>query len=110
MQTGVFEGRLADAVKVNGEGEKAVSIFTLISNEYAGKDEQSGEAQERKVAVQFAASGSKGKVIAEHVKKGDQLVIQYRIENNVYEKEGEKVYSYNFKVRDFSFGAKKQES
>jgi single-strand DNA-binding protein len=37
--------------------------------------------------------------------KGDQLIVDYRIENNNFQKDGEDVYGYNFVVEDFTFGA-----
>lgn len=103
MQTNVFEGYLAKDVVVNGEGDAAVSRFTLIANEYAGKDEQQN-TKERVVALPFSAFGGRGKAIAEHCAKGDQLIVQFRIENNEFEKDGVKQYGFNFIVTEFSFG------
>lgn len=105
MQKNVFVGNLARPASVTGQGDRAVARFTLIANEYAGKDKDTGEARERSVAIQFTAFRSKAEAIAKNAMKGDQLIIDYRVENNDYEKNGETVYGYNFVVEDFQFGA-----
>ena len=105
MQKNVFVGNLARAVSVTGTRDRTVARFTLIANEYAGKDKETGEIRERSVAIQFTAFRSKAEIIAKNALKGDQLIIDYRIENNDYEKDGEAMYGYNFIVDDFAFGA-----
>lgn len=100
-----FSGRVAAAPTTQGTGDKTVTKFTLIKNEYAGKDSQSGEIKERTVSIQFTAFRGKADAIAKNVNKGDQLIVSYRIENNHYEKDGEDVYGYNFIIDDFEFGA-----
>nr|CAC79155.1 Ssb protein [uncultured bacterium] len=105
MQINVFEGHLAKTPTISGTGDRAVTRFTLISNEYAGKDRETGEARERSVSIQFTAFRQKAETIAKNAMKGDQLIIQYRIENNDYTKDGETVYGYNFVVEDFKYGA-----
>jgi single-strand DNA-binding protein len=100
-----FVGRVAAAPTSQGTGDKRVTKFTLIKNEYAGKDAQSGEAKERVVSIQFTAFRGKAEAIANHVNKGDQLIVSFRIENNRYEKDGEEIFGYNFIVDDFEFGA-----
>jgi len=105
MQKNVFVGNLAKAVVLSGSGDRAVARFTLISNEYAGKDKETGAARERSVSVQFVAFRGQAEAIAKNAMRGDQLIVDYRIENNNYEKDGEAVYGYNFVVEDFTFGA-----
>lgn len=105
MQSNVFGGKLAKAATVSGTGSKAVTRFTLITNEYAGKDSNTQESRERTVAIQFTAFGVKAETIARTCFKGDQLYVNYRVENNNYEKDGETVYSYNFVVESFDYGA-----
>jgi single-strand DNA-binding protein len=105
MQQNVFVGNLAGAPTMSGTGDRAVGRFTLIANEYAGKDKDSGAAKERAVSIQFTAFRAKAEAICKNAMKGDQLVVNYRIENNNYEKNGETIYGYNFIVEDFTFGA-----
>ncbi|MBE0437211.1 MAG: single-stranded DNA-binding protein, partial [Methylomicrobium sp.] len=38
MQQNIFIGNLAKVATVTGTGDRAVARFTLISNEYAGRD------------------------------------------------------------------------
>lgn len=104
MQKNVFVGNLARPVQVSGGDERAYARFTLISNEYAGRDEY-GQPRERSVALPFTAFRGKGDAIANNALTGDQLIVEYRIENNDYEKHGEMVYGFNFIVEDFTFGA-----
>ena len=101
-----FTGRIAAApVLTNPSGTK-VCKFTLISNEYAGKDE-AGEAQERPLSIQFTAFGPKAEAISKHCHKGDQLIIEKaKMENNNYKAaDGKEVYGYSFIVDSFEFGA-----
>ena len=102
MNKGFFTGRLAKGAKLL---ESGVCYFTLINNEYAGRDDK-GEAVERKVAVSFTAFGKVAKAIADHTGSGDQLIVNYRIQNNNTEKDGEIAYNYSFIVDEFEFGAK----
>lgn len=104
MQKNIFVGNLGKAASVTGAGDKAVARFTLLANEYAGKDKE-GQTRERTVSIQFVAFRSKAEAIAKNTRKGDQLIIDYRIENNDFERNGETVYGYNFIVEDFAFGA-----
>ncbi|MHB1100246.1 MAG: single-stranded DNA-binding protein, partial [Burkholderiales bacterium] len=68
----IFAGRLASNPEQSGMGDRAVVKFTLIRNDYAGKDDD-GAAKEKKVAIQFTAFRAKGEAIAKHCWKGDQL-------------------------------------
>lgn len=105
MQSNVFTGRLADTPVLRGNGEDAVCRITLIDNEYAGKDVE-GNAKERVVSIPFVIFGSRGDAIARHCRKGDQLIVYWELRNNTYtDTAGEKVYGYDFVVRDFEFGA-----
>lgn len=104
MQNNTFVGNLAGAPTITGNGDRAVAKLTLISNEYAGKD-QDGNAREKAVSIQFTAFRGKAEALAKHTRKGDQIIVVYRIENNNYQKDGEDVYGYNFIVEDFAFGA-----
>lgn len=104
-----FTGRATKAPALTGTGDRAYAKLTLIANEYAGKGE-GGEAKERKVAIPFTAFRGKAEALAKNVKKGDQLIVTARIENNNYEKGGEDHYDYNFIIEDFYFGAPGAES
>lgn len=101
----VFTGRVARAPVLTRPGVTSVCKFTLIRNEYAGKDEAGQAREERVVAIPFTFFGSRAEAIAENVMEGDQLVVQGRIANNNHESGGEMKYEYNFIGEDFEFGA-----
>lgn len=105
-----FTGRIAKAPVLTGNGDRAVCKFTLIRNEYAGKD-QAGERKEDKViSIQFTAFRGKAEAIAKHAFKGDQLIVSARIENNNWtDGEDQKHYDYGFIIDDFEFGAPGEE-
>ena len=105
MQRNIFVGNLAKTPTLTGAGDRAVARVTLITNEYAGKDQDTGESRERSVAIQFTAFRGKAEAIANNALKGDQLIVDFRIENNEYDKDGETVYGFNFILEDFQFGA-----
>lgn len=99
-----FDGRMAEAPELRNSATK-VCKFRLIRNERAGTDE-SGERKERVVAIPFTAFGATAEAIAKHVRKGDQLFIDARIENNRYtDSEQREHFDYNFVVTGFDFGA-----
>ncbi|WP_108610840.1 single-stranded DNA-binding protein [Aminobacter sp. MSH1] len=105
MQQNIMTGRLAGAPELRGTGDKAVCRFTLIDNEYAGKDDNN-QAKTRTVSVPFVAFRHDAKRIHEHCRKGDQLIVTWSLRNNNYEKEpGQTVYGYDFVVEDVEFGA-----
>ncbi len=98
----VFVGRVAKTITLTGDVAKIV----LLRNEYAGKD-VSGEAKERMVGLQFTAFGKQAEVLAKNSKKGDQLVLSYRVENNDYvDAKAVERFGHNFIVTSFEFGAK----
>ena len=100
-----FVGRVAKAVTLAGIGDKAVAKFTLIDNEYAGKD-AGGEARERVVAIPFTAFARRAEALAKNVHVGDQLIVEYRIANNNYtDKDQKEHYGFEFVLDDFKFGA-----
>lgn len=104
MQHNLFIGRAAEAPTLQGSGDKAICRFTLIANEYAGKDE-GGVAREKVVIIPFTAFNTTAENIAKHVMKGDELKVTYRIENNNYiDSKQNDVYSFNFIIEGFDFG------
>lgn len=101
-----FTGRHAKAVTLQGTGDSAVAKFTLIRNQYAGKDKATGESLEREVAIQFTAFGGKAEAIARNFLKGDQMAVVARVENNNYtDSDQVERYGFNFVVDEFEFGA-----
>jgi single-strand DNA-binding protein len=89
---------------LRGGGTTQVCYFTLLKNEFAGKDDK-GDSQERKVAISFTAFGKKAELISEQVCAGDQLIVGYRVANNDREQNGAVTYNFSFIVEEFDFGA-----
>lgn len=106
MQQNLFIGNLVKAPTLSGTGDRMSCRFTLIENEYAGRDAE-GNAKQRTTSLEFSAFRGKAEAIAKSAMKGDQLIIQYRIENNTYTPQGstETRYGFNFIVEGFKFGA-----
>lgn len=105
-----FTGRLADDPQM-GQGENAPCRFRLIRNEYTGSDSSGKPRPERQVVIPFAAFGGRGKTIHEHARKGDQLIIDARIENNRFtDSSNVERFDYNFIVEEFDFGARADRS
>ena len=100
-----FVGRIAKAPLLTRPNGHSICKFTLIRNEYTGKDDAGEKRDERIVALPLVAFGGQAEAIAQHSMEGDQLIVDARIENNVYEVAGEKRYDYNFVVTGFEFGA-----
>jgi single-strand DNA-binding protein len=99
MNSGFFTGRMAKAPVLKGDKTK-VCYFTLIRNEYAGADKP-----ERKVAIPFTAFSGKAEALAKHAMVGDQIQVQYRLQNNDRETDGGIEYGFSFIVDEFEFGA-----
>lgn len=102
-----FEGRLAaDPDFTKGEGNKSSRIrMRLIRDEYAGRD-GAGNTRDKTVAIPVTAFGGMAETIAEHVRKGDQLIVTTKIENNRFtDGGGVERFDYNFVLQDFAFGA-----
>ena len=100
-----FTGRLAAAPERREGNSGSVVKLTLMRNEYAGKD-AGGNTRERVVALPITAFGRQGDAIYNHCRKGCQLGVEVRVENNRYtDGNGNERFDYNFIVEEFEFGA-----
>lgn len=98
-------GQMARNPEVVTKGDGACTRFCLIGNDYAGKDDE-GMAREVTTSLWFSAFGAIGDAIAQHARKGDQLIVEARVRpNNWTDKQGEKQYDLTFIVQGFRFGA-----
>ena len=98
-------GHMARNPEVVTKGDGACTRFCLIGNDYAGKDDE-GMAREVTTSLWFSAFGAIGDAIAQHARKGDQLIVEARVRpNNWTDKQGEKQYDLTFIVQGFRFGA-----
>ena len=59
--------------------------------------------------ISCVAWGKTAEIMCQYLKKGDKIGAKGRIETDVYEKDGQKIYTTEFVVEDFEFGEKKKE-
>ena len=98
-------GNLARNPELIAKGEKLYTRFCLVGSDYVGRDEE-GSPQEIVSTLWFTAFGALGEALAKHTRKGDQLVLEARVEsNNWLDGHGEKRYDHDFVVIGFRFGA-----
>jgi single-strand DNA-binding protein len=98
-------GHMARNPEVIAKGDVACTRFCLIGNDYGGKDDE-GAAREVTTSVWFVAFGAIGDSIAQHSRKGDQMIVEARVRANIWtDKQGEKQYDHSFIVQGFKFGA-----
>jgi single-strand DNA-binding protein len=94
-------GNLAKDPELTKSNGTTYAKFSLIGNDYAGKDK--GEVQ---TSIYFVAFGSIAEALAKNARVGDQLIVDAVIRaNNYTDKNGEKQYDYSFIVQGFRFGA-----
>ena len=76
-----------------------------VYEQVSAKDEE-GTAKEVVTSLWFVAFGGMGEAIAQHARKGDQLVLEARVRaSNWTDEQGEKQYDHSFIVQGFRFGA-----
>lgn len=104
MNSHHYEGRMASAPTLTRHGDRIVCRFRLLRSQYAGRDE-AGDSTERTVGINFTAFGGLAEHIHKHFMEGDQAIVTSRVEDNSFEKDGQTHYTYNFFVKEISFGA-----
>jgi single-stranded DNA-binding protein len=98
-------GNLARSPEWLDEGDVPCARFCLVGNDYAGKDDK-GAARVIVTSLWFVAFGAVGAAIARHSQKGDQLIVEARVQvDNREGRQGEKPYDHAFIVEGFRFGA-----
>ena len=98
-------GNLARDPELNAKGETTYARFCLIGNDYAGRDEEGAE-REIVTSIWFVAFGVLGEAIANHARRGDQLMVEAQVRaDNWTDKQGERRYDYSYVVQGFRFGA-----
>lgn len=98
-------GNLATDPETAAKSGNTYTRFCLTGNDYAGKDEH-GSSREGVTSVWFVAFDRIGDTIAQHARKGDQLIVQAQLRaDNWTDKHGAKQYAHAFVVSGFQFGA-----
>lgn len=80
----------------------SVCNFSIATSE-TWKDKNTGEKRERTEWHNCVSFGKQGEIIAQYVKKGDQIYIEGKIQTDEYEKEGQKHYRTKINLSSFSF-------
>lgn len=80
----------------------SVCNFSIATSE-TWKDKNTGDKRERTDWHNCVSFGKQGEIIAQYVKKGDQIYIEGKLQTDEYEKEGQKHYSTKINVSSFSF-------
>jgi single-strand DNA-binding protein len=98
-------GHLARNPELVSTAERSYTKLCLVGNDYAGKDEE-GAAKEVVTSLWFVAFGPMGESIANHARKGDQLILDAKVRaSNWTDEQGERQYDHSFIVQGFRFGA-----
>ena len=101
MNVAVFTGRITkDIVVRKTSSGKSVCKFVLAVPRRA-KDEAD--------FISCVAWEKTAEIMGQYLTKGSKIVAKGRIETDVYEKDGQKVYTTEFVVDTFEFGEKKKE-
>ena len=103
MNVVVMTGRITKDIVVRkvGANETPICKFVLAVP---------GVKKDRTEFVSCVAWGKVAETMGQYLKKGDRIGARGRIETDVYEKDGKKVYTTEFIVENFEFGEKKKES
>jgi len=98
-------GNLARNPELVASGSSLRTRLCLVGNDYIGRDEE-GESREVVTSLWFTAFGVLGEALARNCRKGDQVILEARIESNTWtDKEGKDHYDHSFVVTGFRFGA-----
>ena len=95
-------GHVAKRPELKTKGSTSYLNLCLIGNDWGG--EGKGEIATR---VFFTAFGTTAQALANHVRKGDQLIIHAHIRDNSFRdgQSGEDVHSNSYIIDGFLFGA-----
>ena len=91
---------VAPDVQYTASGTPVVN-FSLATNE-RWKDSE-GNQQERTTWHRLYMFGSRAETIGKYVNKGDKLLVQGKIRNESYEKDGVTFYTSKVEITDFEF-------
>lgn len=101
MNSVTLLGRITKEIELKGNDTKFCA-FTLAVNRKT-KDKETD-------FISCKAFGKTAEVLAQYVKKGQQIAIEGRIQTGSYEKEGKKIYTTDVIANSFYFADGKRES
>jgi single-strand DNA-binding protein len=102
--TGSMIGYVVSVPQVSlvGESRTPRAFYQVIRN-IRWNDPDSGERQERKVAIPLTSWGKQAEHDAQYLRKGSHVAVEFRIENSQYEKDGETFYGFQFTVEAIEY-------
>lgn len=81
---------------------KAVTNITVATSE-SWKDRNTGEQKERTEWHRCSAFGKLAEIMGQYLKKGSKVYIEGSLHTRTYDKDGQKHYATEIKVRDMQF-------
>ena len=108
MNQVILMGRLGSDVEIKQAGSTQVAKCSFATSK-TFKDKE-GNKQEKTCWHNLEAWGRTAEVMAGYLAKGSKIVVVGEIDNQTYEKDGEKRYASKVKVNDFYFTASKSET
>lgn len=101
MNQVILMGRLGSDVEIRQAGATQVAKCSLATSKtFKDKD---GNKQEKTCWHNLEAWGRTAEVMAGYLTKGSKIVVVGEIDNQTYEKDGEKKYVSKVKVNEFHF-------
>lgn len=102
MNIAVEYGRITKDITVRyvGNDNKPLCKFVLAVPRWD---------KEKTDFISCVAWGKTAETMGKYLKKGDKILAKGRIETDVYEKDGAKVFTTEMVVEEFDFGEKKKE-
>lgn len=87
-----------------GQGDQRVArtSIVVISNKVL-KDRDTGETREKTTRLRWTLWRQQAENAARYLSKGSAVLIEGRVENNDYEKDGETVYDLQFIVEEIKY-------
>ena len=95
----ILLGRTTKDIVLKSTGEISVVEATLAVNNFKGEAD----------FFNVTAFGKTAELIAQFVKKGQQILIEGRIQNNNYEKDGKTIYKNSYIIERFYFVSSPQQ-
>lgn len=104
MQINCIVGNITTDIKF--DPEKLIAKLNVAKDIYKGRNGD-GSPKYETLYLPLTAFKHHAKTLNDTCSKGDQIIVEYEISNNNYEKNnGDKVYGFNFVITSLSFGKK----
>ena len=94
----VYAGRLGRDPVTKTVGSSSVTEFSMVCDMFAGTGKD-----KKPCWIEVFMWGARGEVLERNLRKGDQLHITGQLDQQSWEKSGEKRSTIKVKINDFSF-------